>query len=189
MKIIDDVFPTQFQEYLEKFFTSDNLPWYMDELTADHSNASLDKYTEDSFHFCHVFIKNEQINSQHWANIQAIIQWLILKENISIKSVLRAKANLTFTNKNYNYKNHLPAHIDTPPNTVALTAIYYINDSDGDTIFFKNQENPNDELEEISRVSPKKGRLVLFDCNTLHAGCLPEKTTRRYVLNLNFATS
>ena len=50
-------------------------------------------------------------------------------------------------------------------NIKSKVILYYVNDSDGDTLFFDNK----DKLNIIKRVSPKKGRVVHFDNNKLHA--------------------
>ena len=63
---------------------------------------------------------------------------------------------------------------------VNKSLIYYINDSDGDTIFF------NKKLKEIKRVTPKKNTAVLFDSNILHCGCNPIKSSMRGVINFIF---
>ena len=57
--------------------------------------------------------------------------------------------------------------------------IYYVNDSDGDTIFFDENEN------EIKRVTPKRGRYALFNGNILHAGSNPIKSNYRIIINYN----
>ena len=57
--------------------------------------------------------------------------------------------------------------------------LYYVNDSDGDTIFFDDDEN------EIKRVSPKKGRIAFFDGSIKHCTSTPSKN-KRVVLNFNF---
>jgi hypothetical protein len=43
-----------------------------------------------------------------------------------------------------------------------------------------------DGKNEISRVTPKKGRLVLFDGGVLHAGQPPKTSEVRCVININF---
>lgn len=72
--------------------------------------------------------------------------------------------------------------------------IYYVNDSDGDTFFeesFKNHKELNDakfldNLTIYRRVSPKKGRVVLFRSDFIHAGSHPKENETRIVLNYNF---
>jgi hypothetical protein len=61
-----------------------------------------------------------------------------------------------------------------------LVAIYYINDSDGDTLIF------DDEYNIVQRVQPKKGRLIYFENDVLHAGQVPTNTEFRGVINFNF---
>jgi len=52
-------------------------------------------------------------------------------------------------------------------------------DSDGDTLFF------NKEGDIINRVSPKKGRCVIFDGDILHASQNPIKSKDRIVINID----
>ena len=80
---------------------------------------------------------------------------------------------------------HLPSpnpgldekHIDTPDDH--YVCLYYINDSEGDTIIF------DDNGEEIQRVTPKKGRIVFFEGSMYHCSSRPETKTRA-ILNFNF---
>ena len=70
-----------------------------------------------------------------------------------------------------------------------LTGIYYIDDSDGDTVIFNEYgNNPIRNNEEISVkqvIKNKRGRLVVFDQNSLHAGCPPIYSDKRLVINFN----
>jgi hypothetical protein len=63
-----------------------------------------------------------------------------------------------------------------------LVCLYYINDVDGDTIFYDN-----DYKTEIKRLSPKKGRVAIFDGNIPHAATTPT-TLPRGVVNFNFSS-
>ena len=71
-----------------------------------------------------------------------------------------------------------------------MTGIYYINDSDGDTVIFNESGNePIRNHQEISVkqvIKNKRGRLVIFDQNSLHAGCPPILSNKRLVINFNF---
>ena len=51
------------------------------------------------------------------------------------------------------------------------------NDSDGDTVFFEKEKV-------IKKVTPKKGRIVLFDGETLHSGGFPTDNPR-CIVNFN----
>jgi ectoine hydroxylase-related dioxygenase (phytanoyl-CoA dioxygenase family) len=69
-----------------------------------------------------------------------------------------------------------------------LVFIYYVNDSDGDTVFFKQKFNgfPVKNLDEEFRISPKAGTAVLFDGNQYHASSSPVNSDYRCVLNIDF---
>ena len=60
-----------------------------------------------------------------------------------------------------------------------ITALYYVNDSDGDTYFF------DDSGKVTKRVTPKKGTLVMWEGKIFHAKSSPIKTTSRVVININ----
>ena len=99
--------------------------------------------------------------------------------NINYDNLIRIKANLNSNKTGYKKSSHQPIHNDTHL-TGFKSLIYYVNDSDGDTIFF------NDNLKEIKRVNPKKGKAVLFDSNILHCGSNPINTLNRVVINFIF---
>jgi len=74
--------------------------------------------------------------------------------------------------------NEIFPHKDS--NQPHFVLLYYITDSDGDTIFFED-----DKKTEIQRVSPKKGRAVFFDGSIFHSSSVPSKT-HRIVINYNW---
>ena len=60
-----------------------------------------------------------------------------------------------------------------------ITILYYVNDSDGDTLFFN-------DVECIKRVAPVKGNAVIYPANTYHAGSTPVASQNRSILNMVF---
>ena len=60
-----------------------------------------------------------------------------------------------------------------------ITVLYYVNDSDGDTFFFKGDEC-------ISRSKPIKGTAAMYPSNTWHAGSTPVEHETRVVINMVF---
>jgi hypothetical protein len=74
------------------------------------------------------------------------------------------------------------------------TLIYYVNNSDGETILYDQTCRGSNYDHEIlskltclERVSPRKNRLLIFNANQLHSA--PAYCTEdRYVINLNITT-
>ena len=62
-----------------------------------------------------------------------------------------------------------------------LAAIYYVNDSDGFTFLFDDDNNI------IEKIMPKKGSLLLFNGNKKHASGHPIKSLKRCVINFNLS--
>lgn len=113
-----------------------------------------------------------------------ILQTFAKKHGIEIKETLRIKANiLNKTDK----QNHIhPPHVDmTTPHMVLL---YYVNDSDGDTvIFYEKHSSDQDPVLTVNRsISPKAGAAILFDGLTYHSSSSPKNAKERIVLNINF---
>ena len=82
-------------------------------------------------------------------------------------------------------------HVDTN-GTGMVSAVYYVNDSDGDTVLFEESAYDVDmadrgthQFKEEDRVSPKKGRLVIFPSSRYHCGSPPSKSDRM-LINFNF---
>ena len=83
--------------------------------------------------------------------------------------------------------------------------IYYVNDSDGDTILYENMLDmdddsqwrtrevnaedamppPLDKFVELKRVAPKQGRVLVFDGFRYHTAMQPQTSDKRIVINGN----
>jgi len=100
------------------------------------------------------------------------------------------KSNLKFL-KNYRYKlncleplkktptlEELYSNTHVDDNVEHIVLIYYANDVDGDTILF----DENKQI--IKSITPKKGKVVLFDGSINHCPSWPT-FENRYVLNYN----
>ena len=75
-------------------------------------------------------------------------------------------------------------HTDDPDSETE-SIIYYVNDSDGDTVIF-NEKPPAKDLSIKHKVSPKQGRLLFFDSSYYHSSTPPRNTDIRLVLNIAF---
>ena len=101
--------------------------------------------------------------------------------------VFRMKVNLLtrhFVSRElYNPPHRDPLFVEKP-DYHTFSMILYLNHSDGPTRFFDGKRNPSI----IKEVTPKQGRVVLFDQKYFHASSPPVDTTARIVLNVNMAS-
>ena len=84
-------------------------------------------------------------------------------------------------------------HVDRTENHLVI--LYYVKDSDGDTIIYENRyqnkfmpgyytKDEEEKTIELQRVSPKQGRVVIFDGAFYHTAEQPQKDVR-LIINYN----
>jgi len=108
---------------------------------------------------------------------------------LRIGQLLKAKINITLRDPRHTNDSHGYPHSDLAGLGFKqyTTAIYYLNDSDGDTFIFNERFGESFESFSVhSRVTPRRGRVVMFDGNRFHAGNNPRTHKPRALLNLNF---
>lgn len=187
--IIDKNFLTEEEiDRVEKaLLTTANVPWRLSESTT--FNDSYDGYrpitdkTKETFQFVHVLRIDNTIPSDFYdfVNNYIFIKFLS-KHNIICNKILRAKMNLVTS---IDEDVHQPAHIDEEiPHHVFL---YYINDSDGDTILFNEVFGQRPESLTIQeRIAPERGKAIFFNGFQYHASSAPRKNKYRAVINIAF---
>ena len=80
------------------------------------------------------------------------------------------------------------AHIDIEEDINFMVALYYVCDSDGDTVIYNEREElPNEKYTIKESVTPKQGRMVIFDGRLYHAAKQPINSNTRCVVNYNLA--
>jgi hypothetical protein len=112
-----------------------------------------------------------------------------IKDAANCNNIMRARLDMT-TNL-LKPKRYFP-HVDFP--TSNITSIYYVIDSDGDTIIYNEKADFNSEtifpteegLTVKEKITPKKNRLVIFDGSYIHTGNTPQKHSNRILLNSNY---
>ena len=191
MFIYDDNFLSLEQVFsVEQAVTknNNNIIWHASESTAGinqylklkNSNMTISE-DEQSVHMAS-FNKN-RISDIHDFGVD-ILNTFAKKHGIEVKEILRIKANIL--SKTYKQNHIHPPHIDmTTPHMVLL---YYVNDSDGDTIIFhqKHSSDQDPVLTVNKSISPKAGSAIMFDGLTYHSSSSPQYTEERIVININF---
>jgi hypothetical protein len=193
IEIIDDCIPTQQQDELEKHLTGIYFPWYYcgskqygnDVPEPSPYEKVLEHYpnVDDTPQMIHLIYTEQGDFSDVFPKLSSLIS----APKHTVDRIIRIKANLTWPSTTPNTLS-IP-HCDYHGDEKFLTAIYYVNDNDGDTVIFdKKFGEDTSNMKELQRISPKKGRMIIFDGHLLHSGTNPTINKPRIVINYNFTT-
>lgn len=182
--IDDDFLPDGAVEEIQTALLEDS-PWVLGRslLGGYDFGTSIKPYNGTQFN--HMLFYDSRTLSDHWPMCHAILKEFCDKNHISTRAVIRSKSNLTFPETNPSVEHTETPHVDHLfPH---LTLLYYINDADGETILYNEKfvEGVSPVLTEMTRVSPKAGRAVLFDGLHYHSPNVPS-TNYRAVINYTF---
>ena len=141
----------------------ENIPWYFIDSTSNvdylkflHKDTL--KLISENPQLVHNLIHNENLDGDSFLKNQSVkyVFDFCEKNQIPIKKILRIKLNLLLKNNTKTNFFHTP-HVDNnqQPHNVLL---FYQNDSDGDTVVFKEKFNlyKNQKLSISKRIKPKK---------------------------------
>lgn len=180
MQIVENFLDDVYADELESIFVSNNFPIYYtnDTVRYDIDGAYRSNLTKNEPQFIHVFFNDLKINSDFFVLVRPLL--LKINELIGLNyNLLNCKLNLNVQSNDFGKENYYAPHVDFTQKD-CITAIYYVIDSDGDTLFFDDNFNITD------RVNPKKNKLVIFDTAIIHAGQAPSTYKTRMLLNINF---
>jgi hypothetical protein len=178
--VYDNLLDQQEEDHIENFLRDPKFPWFLsigyNHYTTDKNciDANSNKNSQECVLLTHVFYLDSVKNSDNYLLSDFVLNIFLNKTNYSFKSLTRSKANLQLVSKTTDALHTTP-HIDSNKDHKVL--IYYVNDCDGDTFIFQNDE--------VERISPKKGRFVLFDGSYYHAAGLAKDSDFRINLNFN----
>ena len=187
--IFDDIISESNQTKLEEYVKLSNLKWnYQHNITGQYGGT-------DSLELPANVLKGVDITDTTILDIINSIKFNLLnKLNMEFEKDYRYKINWTTPiSENYDFKSLI--HIDM--NVAHIAIVYYINDTDGNTILLNNKKGNSaeshqdnfkginfDDFEIVNKISPKKGRAVMFDGNIYHYGEYPT-ITDRFIINFD----
>lgn len=175
MKIYDGLVKKQNSKQLEEFLLKEDFPWFYVQSSSGNSKK-ITGFT-DTVQFEHHFISyQEGITSHAIHYVMKMLDWDNLRKKIDVsENILRMKSNMLLQTQNTPNTPHIDYKF---PHVVLL---YYVNDSDGPTIFYDEQ------YKEIKRVQPKSGRIVVFNGEQYHSSTPPQRNKCRCVINFNLS--
>jgi hypothetical protein len=185
---IEDFLPASYATIVEDMICkSGEFLWQYNASTNDPSAPEIQSKSAQSYEsdqFVHAFFEQGARKSAFFDVIFPMFYFLQEKTGFVLGAIERMKANLLLQ-KEIGPDAHNTPHVDipTPP---MKSLLYYVKDSDGDTFIFNETHADKKPLTLRKRVSPKKGKAVLFDSNTWHASSNPRENKTRIVTNFIF---
>ena len=183
IKVFENFLSKSYHEQILEMMSSENFPWYYYKNISIEEGNNLNEYG-----FSHMFWAQEtgqRDSTQTWFLKSALLQIMDVAE---CNAIIRSRGDMTtYTSKNFVHRPHID--YDFPH----ISSIYYVNESDGDTIFYNQRANNINEinnlnLQEYKRVAPKANRLVVFEGDIVHTGSSPINFKKRILINSNFLT-
>ena len=186
--VIDDVIPKDKQDFVERTMFSQNLFWtFFPDVALSKEETELLGITKKT-PAIGCYIKQEfppYMFSQLYYKVEMIPRLACEKVGMKLNTILDARSFLMFPLHDKARKEYDNIHVDRADDHWAC--LYYVNDSDGDTVLFKQTKHDmnndievfkNTKFEPLQRVTPKKGRAVLFNGYRYHSSTAPTEGVR-----------
>ena len=189
--VFDDIIDLDLQEEIKNVLVSDYVyynqpfPWYyLEDITVTYDDPNSQRRPG----FTHEYVKYEgkekstgkQLSRFHNL-LLPILKNACLKMEIKDINVLLGRSFLQLP---LNLKNR---DVDTPHRDIYdrdnfFVVLYYVCDSDGDTIIY-NERKESKTYTVKQKVTPKQGRVVLFDGGLMHTAEQPINSNVRCIVN------
>ncbi len=188
----DDVLEPAAADEFERLMTSADFAWHY------YANVNYrgpppegvpgivrgDPRFEDSFGFSSLLFPGGDPNSPWLLHPRRVFERFAVRHGLRPTRMLRIKANLLVRSAAPGGPRPFTPHVDLPTPHWAL--IYYVNDSDGDTLILDKTYPDWANAAVLHAVAPKKGRAILFDGRHYHCGTAPARHDARIVINYDF---
>ena len=189
--VIDNFIDLNYQEKIKGILMgqdehNDSLfPWYyIDDVTAAYEEGNQGRPG-----LSHVYVDLDDDNSSEIISDFHDLFLPLLKHacytlNIPQASVLQGRSFLQFPLNLESTDDDTP-HIDLDEGERHIVVLYYVVTSDGDTVIY-NERTESDTYTVKQRVTPKQGRVVIFDGGLYHTAQQALKNIR-CIVNYNLA--
>jgi hypothetical protein len=175
--VLDDVIPRAYTDAIENLIFKLNFPWWYQADSSFGDNPGKPAFPSLN----HVLVRHQEVVNPSFDFFLPMVHFVGAKIGHNFTKILSAKSCLQLPIiMSSNDRSNNP-HIDV--NFDHTVILYYVNDSDGDTIIYdkkikKNENFIKENLTVKQKVSPKKGRFLVFNGNYLHNSTTPQFGTR-----------
>jgi len=190
--VFDDILSKEEQDVIYNYVKDETIRWEdLKNITGEYGGKKETHLFPAKVH-PQMSCKNDSIRSLI-DNIQ-----IIVSKKLDLEFVKNYRWKINWTEPlNHEYNPMDLLHYDRITEHIAV--VYYINDSTGDTHIYNNKFGNNAETyrgnfnkvdlnsyELLTKVSPKKGRCLVFDGRFAHHANYPISEDR-FIINFNFA--
>jgi len=184
IEVIDNFISPSYLTELNQAVDPKSMHWHFNGTqTFSDGSGSL-----EDFGFSIVLCSCNQPNLFYDTKLSTFIRPLVykIKDYVGASTIVRSQLDLTILHKQ---KYIHPPHIDIQcKDDEYVSAIFYINDSDGESIIYDHKYDiaPSSfptNMKIKKTIEPKPGRLLLFDTRYAHTGCSPSEHQTRILLN------
>ena len=193
--VFDDIIDLDFQNDIKNLLISDYeydgkypFPWYyIDDITYLPMEGDPDNQGRQGFMHAYVTydgrekLTGTQVSRFHNVFVP-LLQNACKKLGIMNVNILQGRSFLQVP-LNLKDRSVDTPHIDINDRDNFFVVLYYVCDSDGDTIIY-NETQESDQYTIKQRVTPKQGRVVIFDGMLYHTAEQPLNNTR-CIVNYN----
>tara|TARA_Y100000592_G_C5415356_1_gene290306 strand:+ start:560 stop:1129 length:570 start_codon:yes stop_codon:yes gene_type:complete len=164
--VLDDIIPEYIQDRIyHDCLIDSNVPYFYNSKISNKENDTQYGFGLNLFmdrDLCHT-------KTDHFFKFMQVPYLVINHLGLILNRIYMSRVFLQPSIPNF-IKTDGGIHVDLDfPHEVCL---YYVNDTDGDTVFYDNDNN------EIKRITPKKGRVAFFDGQIKHSATPPSKGVR-----------
>ena len=200
LQIIDDFLPPSLNHYLDQVLTDPSYPYHFIRdvtYTGDkYQGKCPDNYPNDKHPigfaatpFIDYRAKNKEF--AYYQMFDVLVRDALPTTHDWVLNRLRVGMNIPQSSHHNQWDvEHDRPHIDHHADGMGgdtITALYYVNESDGDTFVFNEQGLDIPKRVTVKqRVEPKQNRLLLFDGAYYHASSCPKHHDYRLVITMNY---
>jgi hypothetical protein len=180
---IKNVIDVDYQNQLYQALTDVNFNWhFLEDATHEFANDSLTSTPS----FVNLIFHPSNTDNPYLPLFQPLLEAILEKSQLTLDTLLRIRVGFLLNTKyvlpSMPYKYNTP-HRDYDQEH--YTAVYYVNDSDGDTVVFHEIEK-SEKYRVMLKSQPDKGKALVFNGWHYHASSCPKICTKRIAITLNF---
>lgn len=183
---IPSVIDTEYQEQIYNLLTDVKFPWhFLDDATFEKFNDPV----RTTPGFVNLIYHPNNESNPYLEFFKPLLDQTLEKAGYKLQNLLRIRAGFLLNTKylmpHTPYKHNNP-HRDYEQEH--FTAVYYVNDTDGDTVIFREIE-PSEKYYPLHKSTPQQGKVVFFNGWHYHASSCPKMFTKRIAITMNFTAS